>query len=61
MKYFDTHAHYYDERFAEEYNGSVDELIGALFTGDVSYIVNVGTSPKTSRLAIKQAEKFKNM
>lgn len=61
MKYFDSHAHYYDERFKEEYEGSVDELIGALLSEDVSYIINVGTSPQTSRLAIDGAKKFNRM
>ncbi|MBQ8690005.1 MAG: TatD family hydrolase [Clostridia bacterium] len=61
MKYFDSHAHYYDERFKEEYNGSVDDLIGALLSSDVSYIVNVGTSPDTCRAAISQAKRYKNM
>ena len=61
MKFFDSHAHYYDDRFESEYDGSVDDLIGALLSKDVSHIVNVGTSPKTSRLAIAQARRFENM
>ena len=61
MKYFDSHAHYYDERFSDELTESVDSLVGALLLHDVSYIVNVGTSPETSRLAIEQAKKFENM
>lgn len=61
MKYFDSHAHFYDERFISEYEGSVDDLIGALLTSDVSHIVNVGTSPKTCRLAIAQALRYENM
>ena len=61
MKYFDSHAHYYDERFESEINESVDDLIGALLEDSVSYIINVGTSPSASREAIAQAKKFKNM
>lgn len=61
MRYFDTHAHYYDERFVSEYEGSVEDLIDALLASSVSYIVNVGTSPDTSRLAIEQAKRHKNM
>ena len=61
MKYFDSHAHFYDERFISEYEGSVDDLIGALLASDVSHIVNVGTSPKTCRLAIAQALRYENM
>ena len=61
MKYFDSHAHYYDERFESELNEGVDNLIGALLSDSVSYIVNVGTMPSTSRLAIAQAKRFENM
>ena len=55
MKYFDSHAHYYDERFESECEKSVDCLIDALLAEEVSYIINVGTSPDTSRAAIAQA------
>lgn len=61
MRYFDTHAHYYDERFGEELTESTDEFIGALLSGEVSYIVNVGTSPDTSREAVRQASRYPNM
>lgn len=61
MKYFDSHAHYYDERFSEELTESVDSLIDTLLDTTVSHIINVGTSPETSRLAIEQAKKHKNM
>ena len=61
MKYFDSHAHYYDERFSEELSEGVDSLIGTLLSDNVSYIVNIGTSPETSRQAIEQAKKYENM
>lgn len=61
MRFFDSHAHYYDERFLEECTESVDSLIDALLGSSVSYIINVGTSPETSRLAIEQAKKHENM
>ena len=61
MKYFDSHSHYYDERFVEEREGGADPLISALLSGEVSGIINVGTSPDTCRAAIEQAEKYDNM
>lgn len=61
MKYFDSHAHYYDERFSEELTESVDSLIDTLLDTTVSHIINIGTSPETSRLAIEQARRHKNM
>ena len=61
MKYFDSHAHYYDERFTEECTEGVDSLIDALLNNSVSFIVNVGTSPETSKEAVEQAKKHRNM
>ena len=58
MKYFDTHAHYYDERFEEEYEGGAEALLSSLNMKDVSFIVNVGTAPDTCRKAIEQANKY---
>ena len=61
MKYFDSHAHYYDERFTEECAEGVDNLIGALLKSSVSHIINVGTSPESCRAAIAQAKRFEGM
>ena len=61
MKYFDSHAHYYDERFSEELTMGVDEFIDTLLTEKVSYIINIGASPETSRLVINQAKKHDKM
>ncbi len=61
MKYFDSHAHYYDERFSEELTEGVDNLIDTLLSENVSYIINIGTNPVTSREAIAQAKKYENM
>ncbi len=59
---FDTHAHYWDDRFASEMPEGADACIGSLFdTGRVCGIVNVGTSPETSRLSIEQARRFPGM
>lgn len=61
MKCFDSHAHYYDARFEEEMEESVDSLIDVLLSSSVSHIINVGTCADTSRLAIEQAKKHENM
>ncbi len=61
MTYFDSHAHYYDERFDSELTEPVDALIDSLLSGTVSHIVNVGTSPDTSRAAIAQAKRHEGM
>ena len=61
MTYFDSHAHYYDERFTEEAEGGADAVIERAFRSGVSFIVNVGTAPETSRAAIEQAKRYENM
>lgn len=62
MRLFDTHAHYWDERFKNELGeGGTDALLDRLLTGEVPHIVNVGTSPATSRLAISQAARHPGM
>ena len=52
--YFDSHAHYYDRRFAE-FDGGADALLGDLFADKLSYVVNVGDSIKNSKKCIAQA------
>ena len=61
MRYFDTHAHYYDDRFAAESEIPTEERLRALFAGTVCAIVNVGTCVATSRLAVEQAKRFPRM
>ncbi|MBO7171072.1 MAG: TatD family hydrolase [Clostridia bacterium] len=61
MKYFDSHAHYWDKRFEGETPEGVDACIDTLFRENVCGIVNVGTSPFTTRLAIAQAKRFPHM
>ncbi len=60
MKYFDSHAHYYDSRFSEE-GRDVNALLTSLFEGDVNTIINVGTSPQTCLAAIAQSKCYKRM
>ncbi|MBP3437499.1 MAG: TatD family hydrolase [Clostridia bacterium] len=61
MRYFDSHAHYWDDRFKTELEGSVDDFLDALLEKDVAGIVNVGTSPETSLLSIAQAKRHQGM
>ena len=61
MKYFDSHAHYWDTRFESELPEGVDVCIDTLFRKNVCGIVNVGTSPQTSLAAIAQARRFPHM
>lgn len=56
MRFFDSHAHYWDERFLTETPSGVDALLSSLFDTSVSGIVNVGTNYETTRKAIEQAK-----
>ena len=60
--FFDSHAHYYDDRFyGEENPEGAEVLLEELFAGEVCGIVNIGTCAKTSALCIEQAKKFEKM
>ena len=61
MKLFDSHAHYYDERFTEETDGGADAILSALFSDEVGYIINVGTNNENAEECIAQAAKYEGM
>lgn len=56
--FFDSHAHYNDEAFGD--SSQRDALIQALFSSSVSYILNAGTNPVSSKECLKIAEKYEN-
>lgn len=60
---FDSHAHYFDARFAsEECPEGVDALLSRLFREEgISHILNVGTDVPSSLLAIAQARRYAGM
>lgn len=58
---FDSHAHYFDARFEREAEGGADAILQDVLQKTVSYIVNVGTNPTSSRAAVAQAAKYRGM
>ena len=58
MKLFDTHAHYDDARFINEYEGGTDGAICDCLNDCVGNIVNIGTNLDNSRASIALAEKY---
>ena len=58
MEYFDSHAHYNDGRFTEEYPGGADAAIRDAYGLGIRYILNAGTNPDTSRESIALAEQY---
>lgn len=61
MKFFDSHAHYWDDRFINETEEGVLRLIDTLLQESVSGIVNVGTTVETTEMAIRQAKAYPTM
>ncbi len=56
MTIFDSHAHYNDSYFGTE--AERNARIAEILSGDVGYIINVGTEPTNSRESLKIAEVF---
>lgn len=61
MRLFDTHAHYTDARFTEEYPGGADALLEEVFASGVEFIVNAATNVKNAAEVIAQAKKYPGM
>ncbi len=59
-KLFDSHAHYYDERF-ESLGGGADALLAALFADEAGGIINVGTDLENAEKVIASAAKWQNI
>ena len=58
----DSHAHYFDRRFENEYEGGADRLLrDTVFPSGIEAIINVGTDPENSLRCIEQAAKYENM
>lgn len=54
MEFFDSHAHYNDERFEE----NRDELIKEIYSEGITKIVNAGYSLESSKKAIEIADNY---
>lgn len=52
---FESHAHYDDEAF----NDDRDDLLKELLSKNISHIINVGASVKSSKASVALAEKYK--
>ena len=61
MRFFDTHAHYTDRRFAEEFPGGADALLTEVFAANVERIVNVATNCENAVEVCRQAAKYDKM
>ena len=57
-KLFDTHAHYFDKKFEENFGGADAILQSEDFGATVGAVVNIGTGPEINRKAVEQAAKY---
>ena len=58
---FDTHAHYFDQKF-ESVEGGADAILCDLFENqNIAGIVNVGTNLQNAQVVIKQASRYERM
>lgn len=57
MKFIDTHAHYNDEKFNDNY----DEIINKCFDSGIDYIMVVGYNKESSIKAIELSNKYNNV
>lgn len=58
MQFFDSHAHYNDIRFEEEYPGGRATAIENALSAGVCAILNAGTNPASSAASIALAEEY---
>ena len=58
---FDSHAHYYDKRYAEETDGADVILNDCVFARGIEGVINIGTNNTNSRICIEQAARYDKM
>ena len=61
MKLFDSHTHYYDQKFAEKYPGGSAGAIADSFAAGVCGFLCAGTHPDTTKASIALAEAYENV
>lgn len=61
MRYFDTHSHYTDDRFATEYPGGVDKLLPGIFVSGVERIINCAVNIENSKEVVAMASRYEGM
>lgn len=62
---FDSHAHYFDDRFEDPAEGenadAILKKVLSAYGGEVTHIVNVGTNNENSVIAMEQAARYDGM
>ena len=60
-KLYDTHAHYNNNRFEEEFEGGTSALLSRLFEGSICAINNIGWDVESSRQALLMSKKYDDL
>ena len=55
---FDSHAHYDDDRFVEEFEGGTDGALKKAYSEGVHAIINVGSNLQSSENSVNLSEKY---
>ena len=58
---FDSHAHYYDGRFAREYEGGAEALLATICPEPIACILNVGTNLGNAKAVLSQTARHNGM
>ena len=61
IRFFDSHAHYDDQRFKNEFPGGTDGALDYSFENNVRAIVNSGSNLETSYNSILLSQKYANV
>ncbi len=62
LRFFDSHAHYYDDRFyGEENPQGAEALLEELFANGLLGVINIGTNVRSSLRAIELAKRFEGV
>ncbi|MBQ7669358.1 MAG: TatD family hydrolase [Clostridia bacterium] len=61
MELIDSHAHYDDKRFDEEFEGGRDAALKKSFEAGVIAIINVATNTENMKTTLSLAEKYPNV
>ena len=60
-KLYDTHAHYNNHRYDDEFEGGTAALLARLFDGDICAVNNIGWDIESSRAAFEMSRGYDGM
>ena len=61
IKLIDSHAHYDDKKFEEQFEGGADAALDISFDAGVEAVINVATNLENAKTTLALAEKYENV